>query len=231
MSLASQLYRLQTTELQLRDKRRTLQEITARLNSNSELSAAEDELASVEVRLEAARKHQRHLEWEVEDLNAKIRGLNDKLYGGSVRNPKELVNLEQDVQSIKRHLSGKEEKLIEAMDTSEAIDAEAEALRQTIASIRTAWEDERPTLQKLKESTEAEITRLTETQQDLRDSLGPSRTQHYDLLAKAKAVAVVKVEQGRCKGCNLTVPAGLWQRARAGDMVECASCGRLLYVE
>ena len=42
---------------------------------------------------------------------------------------------------------------------------------------------------------------------------------------------VVKVEQGRCKGCNLTVPAGLWQRARAGEMVECGSCGRLIYVE
>lgn len=231
MSLASQLYRLQTTELQLRDKRRTLQEITARLNNNSELSAAEDELASIESRLEAARKHQRHLEWEVEDLNAKIRGLNDKLYGGSVRNPKELVSLEQDVQSIKRHLSGKEEKLIEAMDASESIEAGAEASRQKVASIRTAWEDERPTLQRLKESTEAEIEKLTETQQDLRDALGSERTRHYDLLSKAKGVAVVKVEQGRCKGCNLTVPAGLWQRARAGDMVECASCGRFLHVE
>ncbi len=231
MSLASRLYRLQTTELQLRDKRRALKEIAARLNTNPELSAAEEALVSIESRLEAARKNQRKLEWEVEDLNAKIKGLNDKLYGGSVRNPKELVSLQQDVQSITRHLSGKEEKLIEAMDISESIEAEVEAARQKVSTLKAAWEDERPGLQRLKDSTEAEVFQLAETQQDLRDKLGSDKAQHYDLLAKAKGVAVVKVEQGRCKGCNLTVPDGLYQRARAGDMVECASCGRLLYVE
>ncbi len=215
----------------MREKRRVLKETAARLNHNADLTAAEEELASLASRLEVARKHQRKLEWEVDDLNTKIRGLNDKLYGGSVRNPKELVSLEQDVQSIKRHLAGKEEQLIEAMDVTESIDAEAEVLRQKVATLKAAWEQERPGLQELKDSTEAEVTRLTEAVLTMRDAIGPERAQHYDRLAAAKGMAMVKVEQGRCKGCNLTVPAGLWQRARVGDMVECGSCGRLLYVE
>jgi len=231
MSLASRLYQLQTIELQLREQRRRLQETLARLDHNDELSAAEGRLAEVESRLKIAEKAQRQLEWDVDDLNAKIRALSDRLYGGSVRNPKELVSLEQDIASIKKHLGGKEDLLLEAMSESESIQAEAAALRQQVAELRGAWESERIVLQALKEELEVAVAQLTEVRASTRQELGPDVMQRYDQLVKAKGVAMVKVEQGRCKGCNLTVPAGLWQRARAGEVVECASCGRLIYVD
>jgi predicted nucleic acid-binding Zn-ribbon protein len=231
MSLASRLYQLQVTELQLREQRRRLQETQSRLDHNEDLSAAEASLTAVESRLKAAEKHQRQLEWEVEDLNAKIRGLKDKLYGGTVRNPKELLSLEQDVQSVKKHLSGKEELLLEAMDDTESIQAEATTLRQRVGELRSAWEQERGTLQELKESLEEEVARLAGTRLATREEIGADVSLRYDQLAKSKGLAVAKVEQGRCKGCNLTVPAGLWQKARAGEVVECGSCGRLIYVD
>ncbi len=231
MSLVSRLYELQATELELRNKRRLLQDTVVRLNHNPELSAAEEELAAIESRLDNARKHQRRLDWEVEDLNVRIRGLNDKLYGGSVRNPKELVSLEQDVQSVRRYLEGKEEKLLEAMDVVESVEAEAATMRHRVASLRDSWEQERPGLETLRGTVEAEVSRLTEACLTVRNDLGAEAAQQYDQIARARGVAVVKVEQGRCKGCNLTLPTGLWQRARAGETVECGSCGRLLYVE
>lgn len=231
MSLASRLYQLQTIELQLREQRRRLQETVARLDHNDELSSAEAELSTAEGRLTAAQKHQRQLEWEVEDLQAKIKGLNDKLYGGSVRNPKELISLEQDVQSVKKHLAGKEEALIEAMDGAETVQAEADALRHRVSTLRQEWEQQKDGLSEAKDSLESELAHLAATYAALRMEIGPEASQRYDQVGKAKGLAVVKVEQGRCKGCNLTVPAGLWQRARAGEMVECGSCGRIIYVE
>ncbi len=231
MSVASQLFHLQTIELQLKDHTRRLQEVNSRLDHNDELNAAEKELESVESRLKTAEKQQRQLEWEVDDLNAKIRGLNDKLYGGSVRNPKELLSLEQDIQSVKKFLGGREEHLLEAMGESESILAEAEGLRQRVHELRSSWEEEKGTLRGLKQTLEAEVTRLTEDRLATRQELGTEASQRYDQVARAKGLAVVKVEQGRCKGCNLTVPAGIWQRARAGEMVECGSCGRYIYVD
>lgn len=231
MTVASRLYQLQSIELQLRDQRRRLQETVSRLDHNDEMAAAESELAAVDSRLKIAEKQQKTLEWEVDDLNAKIHALHDKLYGGSVRNPKELMSLEQDIQSIKKHLSGKEEQLLDTMGEVESIQAEAAGVRQRVEQLRAAWEEEKVSLQSLKPGLEADISQLTETRLAIRQELGPEATQRYDLLTKAKGVAVVKVEQGRCRGCNLTVPAGLYQRARAGEMVECGSCGRLLYVE
>jgi uncharacterized protein len=231
MSLASRLYQLQMIELQLREQRRRLQETAARLEHNDELASAEAELSVIEAQLTAAQKQQRQLEWEVEDLQAKIKGLNDKLYGGSVRNPKELLSLEQDVQSVKKHLAGKEEALLELMDGTESVQSEAETLRQRVGALRRTWEQEHEGLEQLKQAVEQDVARLTEARQTTRQELGAEAAQRYDQIAKAKGLAVVKVEQGRCKGCNLTVPAGLWQRARAGEMVECGSCGRIIYVE
>lgn len=231
MSVASCLYQLQSIELQLREQRRSLQETLARLDHNDELSAAEVSLADLEARLKTVEKRQKELDWEVDDLNAKIRALNDRLYGGSVRNPKELLSLEQDIQGIRKHLSGKEEQLLEAMGETESLQAEAAAGRERVDSLRAAWEQEKESLRSLKQTLETDVLRLTELRLAVRQELGPEVVQRYELVAKAKGLAMVKVEQGRCKGCNLTVPAGLWQRARAGEMVECGSCGRFIYVE
>ncbi len=231
MSLASRLYQLQTIELQLREQRRRLQDTLSHLDHNDQLSAAESQLAAVESRLAAAGKHQRQLEWDVDDLNSKIRGLNDRLYGGTVRNPKELVSLEQDIASIKKHLAGKEDLLLEAMDDSESIQAETDVLRQHVAELKEAWGKERDTLQVLKGELETAVAQLAETRLAIRQELGAEVSQRFDQLALTKGVAVVKVEQGHCKGCNLTVPAGLCQRARAGEIVECATCGRLIYMD
>jgi len=231
MSLASCLYQLQSTELQLRDQQRRLQQAIARLEHNEELAAAQAAFSTADSRLKAAEKAQKELEWQVEDLDTKIHMLNDRLYSGSVRNPKELLNLEQEMQNLKKHLAGKEEQLLESMGETESLQDEAAALGARVDSLVAAWIEQKPSLHGLKETLEADISRLATLRMALRQEIGPQAVQHYEMVAKAKGLAMVRAEQGRCTGCNLTVPVGLWQRARAGEMVECSSCGRLLYVE
>ena len=120
MSVASKLYQLQTTEQKLKENKKLLKGAITRLEQNEELTAAQTELAALEEERDLKRKSQRQLEWDVEQMASKIKGVSDQLYGGSVRNSKELVNLEQDVKSLKRHLGEKEDLLLEAMDATEA---------------------------------------------------------------------------------------------------------------
>ncbi len=231
MSVASRLYQLQETDSHLREKLRFLKDAVARLEHNEELSLAAAELATQQDGLEQARKQQRQLDWEVDDLTAKILAVNGKLYGGSVQNPKELMNLEQDVQGLKRHLKVREEVLLDAMGVAESSEAGVGSLRKQVEELTAAWEHERESLRLQKDNAELEIERLTQSRNLLRSEIGPDATGLYDQLSRAKGAAVVKVELGRCTGCNLTIPTGQWQKARAGEMVGCGSCGRILYVE
>jgi len=231
MSLVSRLYQLQETDSQLREKQRILKDTLARLEHNDELSLAEAELATHSASLEQARKNQRQLDWEVDDLAAKIKAVNDRLYSGGVKNPKELVSLEQDVQGLKRHLKLREEVLLDAMGVVESSEASVGSLQKQVEELAAEWERERVSLRVLKDSTELEIERLMQSRNTVRNEVGPEAAQVYDHLSQSKGKAIVKVELGRCSGCNLTLPTGQWQKARAGEMVKCGSCGRILYVE
>ncbi len=231
MSVASRLYQLQETDSLLRGKHRFVKDAVARLEHNDELSLAAAELATQQDGLEQARKQQRQLDWEVDDLTAKILAVNGKLYGGSVQNPKELMNLEQDVQGLKRHLKVREEVLLDAMGVAESSEASVDSLRKQVEELTAAWERERKSLRVQKDDAELEIERLTQSRNLIRSEIGPDATGLYDQLLRAKGAAVVKVELGRCTGCNLTIPTGQWQKARAGEVVGCGSCGRILYVE
>jgi len=231
MSVASRLYQLQTTEQKLKENKKLLKDAITRLEHNEELTATQTELAALEEERDLKRKSQRQLEWDVEQLTSKIKGVSDQLYGGSVRNPKELVNLEQDVKSLKRHLGEKEDLLLEAMDTTEAAEERAGRAAGDMARIAAAWEEEKPQLRQVKANAESAIEQLMQARESLRTDIGPANTGLYDTILKSKGLAVVKVEQGRCKGCNITVPSGQWQQARAGEVVLCGSCGRILFVE
>ncbi|MFW6056047.1 MAG: zinc ribbon domain-containing protein [Chloroflexota bacterium] len=231
MSLASRLYSLQVTDTQLRDTQRTLKDITRRLEHNEELAAAEAALSRKEEELEAARKAQRTLEYEVDDLSAKIKDVSERLYGGGVKNTKELMGLEQDLQSLKRRRSKQEELLIDAMDTTERLEASAQSAREETEGLRAAWKKEAAELTGARDAARDEIARLQQLRSASRQEIDPATVSLYDDLVKSKAVAVVKVEGGRCKGCNLTVPTGQWQRARFGDVVQCPSCSRIIYVD
>ena len=231
MSVASRLYQLQETDSHLREKLRFLKDAVARLEHNEELSLTAAELATQQDGLEQARKQQRQLDWEVDDLTAKILAVNGKLYGGSVQNPKELMNLEQDVQGLKRHLKVREEVLLDAMGVAESSEAGVGSLRKQVEELTAAWERERESLRVQKDDAELEIERLTQLRNLIRSEIGPDSTGLYDQLSRSKGAAVVKVELGRCTGCNLTIPTGQWQKARAGEVVGCGSCGRILYVE
>lgn len=231
MSLASRLYSLQVTDTQLRDSQRNLKEISRRLSRNEELAAAEADLAKRSEALEAGQKAQRQLEYDVEDLTTKIRDVNDRLYGGTVHNTKELMGLEQDLQSLKRRREKQEELLIEAMDNAESLEAAAQESKSLVDRLRVEWEAETARLATAKDAAQTDIDRLQQQRSATRDEMGAETAALYDDLVRSKAVAVVKVEGGRCKGCNLTVPTGQWQRARSGEVVQCPSCNRIIYVE
>lgn len=231
MSVASRLRQLQVADLEIKEKRRILHDIISRLERSEAVASAEADLSALEARLTSARGNQRQLEYDVDDTTAKVRDLNNRLYSGSVHNPKELLSLQQEIAGIRKHLSEKEEALLDAMGALEAMEADAAAVRARVTQLREEWERQKEGLNAERSSIESALARLLEVRQTARLELGDEVTRLYDHLAQTKGVAVVQVEQGRCRGCNLTVPTGLWQRARSGEMVQCASCGRILTVD
>jgi len=231
MSLAGQLYKLQQSDLELQEEQQELSDVENQLSDNKALVAAESKLASQKEQLEDARKKQKSSEWEVDDLQEKVRQIDSKLYGGKTKDPKELVNLEKEAKGLKAQIRTKEDTVLELMSQVEETESAVRATAEEVEHLTRDWEQRQQTFKPKKAELEIALAELKEERNGLAEQIDSEALSIYERIRLAKGQAVVKVERGRCLGCHITVPTSQWQKARAGDLIQCNNCSRILYLE
>ena len=231
MSLAEQLYKLQQVDLELQRKQQELSDVETRLSDDEALVAAESKLAAQKEQLEDARKKQKSAEWELEDLQEKVRRIDSKLYSGTTKDSKELVNLEKEVKGLKSRIGPKEDALLGLMSQVEEIEAKVKTATVEIERLKRERERRQEALGQRKSEVETVLTKLKEDRNRLGQQIDSETLNTYERLRLTKGQAVVKVERGKCQGCHITVPTSQWQKAKAGDLIQCTSCSKILYLE
>ena len=231
MNSPERLHRLQQIDIELRKRHQDLDDVISRLADNRALVAAESQLASDTAQLEDVRSKQRTLEWELDDLNEKARQTNSKLFGGTTRNPKELVNLEKEAAMLKGQIGRKEDSLLALIDEIEAAEGRLQTSTDQQERLKQEWETRQETLGGKKSQVEAEIGVLVQTRSGMAGQVDSQALALYERIRLTRELAVVKVERGRCQGCHITVPTSQWQKAKAGNIVQCGSCNRILSSE
>ena len=231
MSLAEQLYRLQQVDLELQRKQQELSDVENQLRDDKALVAAESKLASQKEQLEDASKKQKSSEWELEDLQEKVRRIDSKLYSGTTKDSKELVNLEKEVKGLKSQIGPKEDALLGLMSQVEEIEAKMKTTAEELERLKREWKQRQETLGQSKGEVETVLAKLKEDRDRLGQQIDSEVLNTYERLRLTKGQAVVKVERGKCQGCHITVPTSQWQKAKAGDLIQCTSCNKILYLE
>lgn len=231
MSLTGQLYKLQQLDLELQRKLQELSEVNHELSNNKDLVIAESKLSSHKEQLEDVSRKQKNSEWELEDLQEKIRQIDSKLYSGTTKDPKELVNLEKEVKGLKSQIKPKEDALLGLMSQMEEIEANVKTTIEEIERLKQEWEQKQETFGRRKSEIETLLAKLKEDRVALAQQLDPEVLNTYERIRLSRGQAVTKVERGKCQGCHIAVPTGQWQKIKAGDLIQCNSCSRILYLE
>lgn len=231
MNSPERLHRLQQIDIDLRKRQQDLDDIIIRLADNRALVVAESQLASDAAQLKDMKSKQRTLEWELDDLNEKTRQTNSKLFGGTTRNPKELVNLEKEAAMLKSQAGRKEDSLLALIDEIEVAEGRLKTSTDEQKRLKQEWEARQETLGRKKSEVKAEIDLLVQTRSGMAEQVDSHALALYERIRLTRELAVVKVERGRCQGCHITVPTSQWQKAKAGNIVQCGSCNRILSSE
>jgi predicted nucleic acid-binding Zn-ribbon protein len=231
MSRLHDLVRLQETDLALDSRRATIAGAEARLGETqalSDLRARVDELRAVARAAEAAQKD---IDLEAEALRAKIAPAEQKLYSGSIKNPKELAGLQADVDQLKRHLSAVEDREIEAIAALEAAQAELRGAEGEREIMEAAWREEQADLRARLETATAEIGTLETERRDQAAAIDAELLARYDHIRRVhQGRGVAKLDRNLCLGCRISLPVSAVNRARAGNaLVQCPNCERILY--
>ncbi len=113
------LAQLNEIDLTVDAQKARLTEIIEALREPAALITARRGLAQAETDLAHCRAVQKELEAAQSDAADKRARAETRLYGGSVRNPKELEDLQRDVAQLRRQLSQVEDHLLEALICAE----------------------------------------------------------------------------------------------------------------
>jgi len=194
------------------------------------LNEAKAQLVTGEENLAALAKRQREMERELDDLRNNIDQLSGKLYGGKIKNPKELLSLEHEVGTLKSTLRQKEDRLLDLMAEAEAAQRKVGQGKERFQRLEVEWRKEKKALTHRQAETSGQLDDLTQRRQALASGIATGALELYEGMRSRKTQVVARVEQGMCQGCRLTLPMSEWQRAKAGSLVQCGSCGRILYL-
>ena len=229
MSVAKQLHQLQEIDLELESTEQALKQIASQLGESQAVVSTRAELESEQQHLDELKHQQHSAEWEIDDLTVKITTAEEKLYGGKITNPKELADLQHDVDSLKARRNQLENKTLEIMDQVELATASVAKVSSEFETLEAEWHSQQQKLSAEMEQFKTKLSDLKQKRQPLSAEIDPETLELYDELKKQKGTAVAKIEQGICRGCSISLPITGLQQARSGNLVRCSSCGRILF--
>ena len=230
MSIAKQLYQLQELDLEIESKEQARNQIARQLGESQAVVRARTELTRANQHLEELKRQQHSAEWEINDLVDKLTAAQKKLYGGTIANPKELSTLQHEVDGLKARRNQLEDETLETMDQVELATATVASIGTELKRLEAEWHHQQQQLSTDMEQVKAILSELKQKRQQLSTKIEPSTIEFYHGLKKQKGTAVAKVEQGICCGCRISLSTAELQQARSDSLVQCSSCGRILFV-
>ncbi len=233
MIIAKWLYELQDVESGLERKREALKQVEDCLGDDEVVTRARLALTEEHKRVAELEKRQRAMEWEVEDMGAKVALIEERLYSGAVRSPKELLSLQQEVERLKVRRREREDTLLEIMESLDAAQRKLRAKDSEVQALEREWQQEQERLLREQEQLKDELPPLEQRRELILSQIDAASLELYRALRQEKqGVAVAKMEQGRCCGCRIILPVSDLQRIKLRrGLPRCSNCGRILYIE
>jgi predicted nucleic acid-binding Zn-ribbon protein len=233
MSKAKQLYELQEIDLDIQHKTEKLNQVKENIGKDEDLVAARAALDTARKELVDLEHQQRNAEWGVDELEKKIADEEKKLYDGSVKNPRELMNLQQEIDNIKGHRREREDKLLAIMEEVDTAQQDVARKNDEAETMNRDWEEEQKRLTREQTELEADLAALTQQRESQISLIDAASLNTYEELRRVKqGLGVAKLVQGRCQGCRISLPVSDQQKARMGQkLATCSNCGRVLYMD
>jgi predicted nucleic acid-binding Zn-ribbon protein len=230
MATVHTLYQLQEKEVEIESAIKALNSCLKKLGENEKLTEARSKLISIHNNLEELQKKQQEIDWKIDDIEAKLKKSNNDLYSGRINNPKELSNLQQEVKTMESQRKEQEEASLDIMTQIETVTAEQSAQAVYFKTLEAEWRSEHAALIDEAQRIKTEIAKLKNEREAMANQIEPEMLEFYSQLKAKKGLAVSKIEQGMCCGCRISLSTAELQRVRIGQVVECSSCHRILYL-
>ncbi|MCU0513346.1 MAG: hypothetical protein MUE40_12345 [Anaerolineae bacterium] len=226
------LYQLQTIDLALLEHGKRLQAIAALLADDAARRAAESAVSQAGATLRPRQTHLRDLELQAQSNRSKREATEKRLYSGMVKNPKELQEMQQEIEALKRRDRDLEDALLESMVSVEEAQAALQQSEAHLARVTEQQAQTQATLRSEQTLLEQTIARLKAERSTAAATITAENLALYNGLRAAKQNRpVARLEGDSCSVCGIEQTGIVAQEIRKNPALQkCRNCGRLLVV-
>jgi len=223
------LYRLQQLDSERDAKQRRLVEIETTLKDDRALREARQRARKAEEHAQRWQARQRDLELEIESLSSKMSRSEKRLYGGKVKNPKELSDLQAEIASLKRRRRKLEDTLLDAMINREEAEAARDQAEAHLEDVESSWSTQQANLRAEREALQRRVEEIEERRAAVVPRIDADVLTAYERVRELKGgQALASIRGDTCSACGVTVPPSVEWKLRQGELVYCDMCGRIL---
>jgi hypothetical protein len=225
------LYQVQQLDTEIAHLRQVLAALETGVELEQEIASLKDELDGLRRRQQAAEKESLDSELEVRTLQEKRKRFSDQLYSGKVTNPRQLSDLQGEVEMLGRGVRKVEDRMLELMETMEtqradiaSREARLKELEEHLAAVRAGYEEAGSRLR-------VELAQLEVSRAETAQKVSPVVLKRYEQIrVRSGNLGLVKITGGDCPGCHISLPSETLKHVKVGRSgLTCENCGRLLF--
>jgi predicted nucleic acid-binding Zn-ribbon protein len=216
----------------LAHRRATLPELETIASLRSRDDEITDDVVRAETKDSDLGREQARVDADVEMVRGRMTRDQKRLDDGQVGSPRELENLQSEIESLRRRQSDLEDAELEVMEQREEIEAALKTLRaeqeQVTGALSVAEQQRDATWAEIDADTDKSTAQRAEIAATLPEDL---MALYEKLRASSGGVGAAALHRGRCEGCHLqlnTTDLNRLRDAPADDVVRCEECRRIL---
>ena len=216
----------------LAHRRRTLPEIEQIEQLDRKVTQLGDDIVLVETEDSDLGREQSKLEADIDLVRTRMQKDQRRLDAGQVSSPRELENLQSEIESLKRRQSDLEDEELEIMEKREVVQTRLQELRdereQLLGTLAETEQRRDATFAEI----DAESEKTAQQRAELASAMPADLLALYEKVrAASSGVGAAALHRGRCEGCHLqlnTTDLNNLREAPEDEVVRCEECRRIL---
>ena len=229
--LILELQLLDNEIMQANTKLKSLPEIEQLLHIEKRVTAANDELSVVKSESDQIALELRRGEVDVETVTDRIKKDEARLSSGNAT-PKELEQLQHEVETLKKRQESLEEIELEIMIRNDAVIARSNTLTTDLSSLQTLKDEISGRLQSATDEINQVIADKNTARTLVANKIEKALLDLYEKIrGNGGGVGAAALVGNKCNGCNLAINAVEMERIKSlakDELLRCEECRRIL---
>lgn len=229
-SQAEALYQLQQIDLTIIESRKRLEAIQQELENDIAVINAQNKVSQAEEALKPLKVKSRDLELEMASNAQKAQNSEDRLYSGQVKNPKEMQDIQNEVESLKKRNAQLEDQALELLINLEEAEQVLSEAKINLEQIQSEANTQHHGLVTEQATLQTVVKQNISQRETVLKQITPDNQSVYKSLRAKKANRPTSLLNGdSCSMCGVQQTMEIVNAARRREgLIYCENCGRIL---